>query len=39
MKQQRNLIASAIDKKALKRAMDDPKKRKELERIFAKVRY
>lgn len=39
MKRQKNLIAAAINKKALKAAMADPEKRKVLEAIFKKVRY
>ena len=33
------LIKSAINYNALKQAMDNPKTRKELEKIFKKVRY
>ena len=39
MKQTKNLIAKAIDKKALKKAMQNPKSRKEITAILAKVRY
>lgn len=38
MKQQ-NLFAKAIDKKALKKALDNPKSRKEITNILRKVRY
>lgn len=38
MKKQ-NLFASAIDKKALKKALDNPKSRKEITDILKKVRY
>lgn len=38
MKQQ-NLFKNAIDKKALKKAMDNPKSRKEITDILKKVRY
>lgn len=34
-----NLFKNAIDKKALKNALADPRKAKELKRIFDKVRY
>lgn len=37
MKQQ-NLFKNAIDKKALKKAMSNPKSRKEIERVLAKVK-
>ena len=38
MKKQ-NLFANAIDKKALKKAMENPKSRKEITDILKKVRY
>lgn len=39
MKKQKNLIAAAINKKALKTALADPEKRKVIENILKKVRY
>lgn len=38
MKKQ-NLFANAIDKKALKKALDNPKSRKEITDVLKKVRY
>lgn len=38
MKQQ-NIFAKAIDKKALKKALDNPKSRKEITDVLKKVRY
>lgn len=38
MKRQ-NLFAKAIDKKALKKALDNPKSRKEITDVLKKVRY
>ena len=35
----KNLVAKAIDKKALKKAMANPKSRKEITDILMKVRY
>ena len=39
MKKQKNLFANAIDKKALRKAMNDPKSKKEILDILSKVRY
>ena len=38
-KQNKNLFASAIDKKALKKALSDEKSKKEIMAILGKVRY
>ncbi len=34
-----NLFKNAIDKKALKKALNDPKSKKEILNILSKVRY
>lgn len=35
----KNLFANAINKKALRQALSDPKSAKEIKRIIKKVRY
>lgn len=39
MKNNNNLFKNAINKKALKEALNDPTKRKKIEEILKKVRY
>ena len=39
MKKAKNIIAAAIDRKALKKALADPKSKKEILNILTKVRY
>ena len=38
-KQKKNIFEAAINKEALKKALNDPQARKELDRILKKVRY
>ena len=39
MKKVKNMFCAAIDKKALKKALSDPKSKKEILTILAKVKY
>lgn len=39
MKKVKNMFSAAIDKKALKKALSDPKSKKEILNILGKVRY
>lgn len=39
MKKYKNMLAAAIDKKALKKAMQDEKSKKEILNILNKIKY
>lgn len=39
MKRKQNIIAAAIDKKALKKALNDPRSKKEILNILSKIKY
>lgn len=39
MKKVKNMFSEAIDKKALKKALNDPKSKKEILNILAKIKY
>lgn len=39
MKKVKNMLSAAIDKKALKKALNDPNSKKEILNILAKIKY
>lgn len=39
MKKKKNIFATAIDKKALKKALEDPNSKKEILNILSKIKY